>query len=79
MQLNALGRLQKYIGKSDKIAIVNNFTYPNVNYFLLVWHFSTCDSIRKIEKIQNRCLRIVLDDYDSDYEKKNGTKRKMEK
>ena len=77
MQLNALGRLQKYMGKSDKIAIANNFIYPNVNYVLLVWHFSTCDSIRKIEKIQNRCLRIVLDDYDSDYDAL--LRKKMEK
>ena len=29
----------------------------------LVWHFSTCELIRKIEKIQKCCLRIVLDDY----------------
>ena len=28
--------------------------------------FSTCEWIRKIEKIQKHGLRIVLDDYDSD-------------
>ena len=68
MQLNALGRLQKYMGKPEKVAIVNSFIYANFNYCPLVWHFSTCESIRKIEKIQKRCLRIVLDDYDSDYD-----------
>ena len=66
MQLNALGRLQKYMGKPEKVAIVNCFIYANFNYCPLVWHFSTCESIRKIEQIQKRCLRIVLDDYDSD-------------
>ena len=30
--------------------------------------FSSCKSIRKIEEIQNHCLRIVLDDYESDYD-----------
>ena len=30
--------------------------------------FSSCKSIRKIEEIQKHCLRIVLDDYDSDYD-----------
>ena len=50
------------------MAIVNSFIYANFNYCPLVWHFSTCESIRKIEKIQKRCLRIVLDDYDSDYD-----------
>ena len=48
--------------------IVNSSIYANFNYCLLVWHFSTCESIRKIEKIQKCCLRIVLDDYDSDYD-----------
>ena len=55
------------MGKSEKVAIVNGFIYANFNYCPLVWHFSTCESIRKIEKIQKRCLRIALDDYDSDY------------
>ena len=49
------------------MAIVNSFIYANFNYCPLVWHFSTCESIRKIEKMQKRCLRIALDDYDSDY------------
>ena len=31
MQLNALGRLQKYMGKSEKVAIVNSFIYANFN------------------------------------------------
>ena len=54
--------------KPEKVAIVNSFIYANFNYCSLVWHFSTCESIRKIEKIQQRCLRIVLDDYGSDYD-----------
>ena len=38
------------------------------NYFPLAWHFSTCELIRKMEKILKLCLRIVLDDYDSNYD-----------
>ena len=34
----------------------------------MVWHFTSCELIKKIEKIQKRCLRIVFDDYDSDYD-----------
>ena len=56
------------MGKSEKVTIVNSFIYANFNYCSLVWHFSTCESIRKIEKMQKRCLRIVLADYDSDYD-----------
>ena len=68
MQLNALGRLQKYMGKPEKVAIVNSFIYANFNYCSLVWHFSTCESIRNIEKIQKRCLIIVLNEYVSDFD-----------
>ena len=68
MQLNALSRLQKYMGKSEKEAIINSFILSNCNYCPLVWHFSSCKSIRKIAKIQKRCFRIILNDYESDYE-----------
>ena len=66
MQLNALGRLQKYMGKSEKVAIVNSFIHTNFKYCPVAWHFSTCKSIRKVEKTQKCCLRIILDGYDSD-------------
>ena len=56
------------MGKSEKLVIINSFIYANFNYCPLVWHFSTCESIRKIEKIQKRCPRIVLGDYNSDYD-----------
>ena len=68
MQLNALSRLQKYMGKSEKEVIINSFILSNFSYCPLVWYFSSCESIRKIEKIQKRCLRIILNDYESDYE-----------
>ena len=68
MQLNAFSRLQKYMGKSEKEATINSFILPNFNYCPLVWHFNSCESIRKIEKIQKHCLRITLNDYESDYE-----------
>ena len=80
MQLNALSRLQKYMGKAEKEAIINSFVLSNFNYCPLVWHFSSCESIRKIKKIQKRCLRIVLIDYESDYETllSNSNKPTME-
>ena len=68
MQLNALSKLQKYMGKSEKEAIINSFILSNFNYCPLVWHFSSCESLRKIKKIQKRCLRIILNDCESDYE-----------
>ena len=80
MQLNALSRPQKYKGKSEKEAIINSSVLSNFNYCPLVWHFSSCESIRKTKKIQKRCLRITLNDYESDYENllRNSNKPTME-
>ena len=36
MQLNALGRLQKYMRKPEKVAIINSFIYANFDYCPLV-------------------------------------------
>ena len=38
------------------------------SYCALFWHFINCKLVRKIEKIQKRYLRIVLNDYDSNYD-----------
>ena len=77
VQLNALYRLQKYMGKTEKNAIINNFIYSNYNYCHLVWHFCSCQSSKKIESTQKCCLRLVLNDCESDYatllKKKNTT------
>ena len=80
MELNALSRPQKYKGKSEKEAIINSSVLSNFNYCPLVWHFSSCESIRKMKKIQKRCLRITLNDYESDYETllRNSNKPTME-
>ena len=61
-QLNALIRLRNYIGKEEKKAIINSFIYANFNYCPLVWHFCSKFSIQKIENIQKRALRFLLND-----------------
>ena len=68
------------MGKSEKEAIINSFILSNFNYCPLVWHFSSCNTIRKIEKIQKRCLKIILNEYESDYETlpRNNNKPTME-
>ena len=76
MQLNPVCRLAKFMGNKEKIAMINSFVYSNFGYCPLVWHFCSCESSQKIEKIQKRCLRLELDDYESDHGnliKKNGT------
>ena len=68
MQLNALNRLRAYIGNKEMEILISNFIYSNFNYYPLVWHFSSCKSTARIEKIHKRCLRMILNDNTSDYQ-----------
>jgi len=67
-QLNALCRLRYLLGFEERKILVNSFIYANFNYCPLVWHFSSKKSINKIENIQKRALRFLLDDNSSSYE-----------
>jgi len=65
--LNALCRIKRFLGFNERKILVNSFIYGNFNYCPLVWHFCTKESSFKIENIQKRALRFLLNDYDSDY------------
>ena len=67
-QLNVLTRLKSSLNQVQKNIIANSFIYSNFNYCPLVWHFCSQRLINKIETIQKRILRFVLNDYASNYE-----------
>ena len=48
-QLNAIGRIQNYVGKKEKETIINTFVYSNFMYCPLAWHFCPKSSQNKIE------------------------------
>ena len=52
VMLYVLSRRQKYMWKWEKDAVVNSFFFSNFICCPLVWHLSSCESIRKIEKVQ---------------------------
>ena len=66
-QLNAIGRTQKYMGFKEKEVLLNIFVYSNFNYCPLAWHFCSSKSLNKIEKIQERALRLLQNNFTSDY------------
>ena len=66
-QLNAISRLQKYIASEPKKVLLNSFVFSNFNYCPLIWLFCSSKSSNKIDKIQERALRLSLNDYDSHY------------
>ena len=64
MQLNAISRLQRFMGKEQKETLI----FSNFNHCPSVWHFCPCKLSQKTEMIQLRCLRIIYNDYSSDYQ-----------
>ena len=66
-QLNAINRISPYLGQKEKEILINSFLYCNVNYDPFIWHFTTRKGINKIEKVQERSLKFILNDYDKTY------------
>ena len=67
-QLNALKRPGYFIEPKSLKTIVQSFILAHFNYCSLVWYFTSAKQINKIEKIQERALRYISDDYDFNYQ-----------
>ena len=65
-QLNALSRISKYLDTKSKSVLYHSFIASNFNYCPIVWHFCGVVNNNKLEKIQERSLRILFSDYESD-------------
>ena len=66
-QLNAISRIGTHRGQKEKEILINSFVYSNFNNDPFIWHFTTCKGINKIEKVQERSLKFILNDYDKTY------------
>ena len=67
-QLNALSRISRYLDISSCSLLFNSFVKSNFNYCPLVWHFCGKVNNGKIEKIQQRALKIIYKDRVSSYD-----------
>ena len=66
-QLNVLQRLKGSLDQDSRMAIYKSFIMSNFNYCPLIWMFTSKTSLSKLENIQKRALRFVLNDYQSGY------------
>ena len=68
-QLNPLIRLNCFLGIDEKKVLVNSFVLSNFNYCPLVGLSRLLNHGKKIENLQKRALRFLLNDHKSSYEK----------
>jgi len=61
-------RIGRHLFKLGKLNVYYSFILSNFNYCPLVWHFCGETNTRKIEKIQQRTLRFIYNDYSSGYD-----------
>ena len=62
----ALSRLSSYLHNSEKKLIFNSIVKPQFSYCPLVWIFCSRTS-NNVNKLRERSLRIVLNDYSSNF------------
>ena len=67
-KVNALIQIAKYLNTSQKTLLSSTFIYSQFNYCPLVWMFSGKDRNKKIDNLHKRVLRLLYDDYTSNYE-----------
>ena len=67
-QLNVLRRLSSLLDQESRMAIFRAFIVSNFNYCPLVWHFCGKTNTSKMEKLQERALRFVFNDFTSSYD-----------
>jgi hypothetical protein len=67
-QINALKRMKHNLDKPCKQTIYNSYISSNFNYCPSVWMFANKSNMEKLEKINKRALRFVINDNDADYD-----------
>ena len=66
-KIESLSRLSRYLHNSEKKLIFNLIIKSQFSYYPLVWMFCSRTSNSMINKLHERSLRIILNDYSSDF------------
>ena len=66
-QLNVMIRFRKLIFKATLVKLYKAFILPYFQYCSSVWHFCGARNTVKLDTLNKRCLRFILDDFESPY------------
>ena len=67
LKLNALSRITPYLDFSKKKLLINAFFLSQFNYCQLVWMFHNGTINNKINRLHERCLRLLYNDKKSSF------------
>ena len=67
-QINALKRISKFLNIQGRLAIYKSFIFSNFIYCPVVWIFCGRKNSDKLEKLQERAIRFVFNDYSTSYD-----------
>ena len=67
-KVNALARIASYMVESKRILLMKTFMLSYFNYCPLIWMFCSRKSNSRINRINERAMRIAHDDYESTFE-----------
>ena len=67
-QINALQRLTKFLDYSCKLKIYESFVLSNFSYCSVIYNTFNVTQDKKIEKLNERALRLVCNDYTSPFD-----------
>ena len=67
-QFNVMLRFRKLISKDTLLRLYKAFIMPHFNYCSSVWHFCGARNTEKMDTLNKRILRFILQDYNSPYD-----------
>ena len=66
-KLNAIKRMGNFLSQGQKSSLCYAHVISYFNYCSLVWHFGSLKNIHNTEKLHERAIRFIYDDYETDY------------
>ena len=67
-QFNVMLRFRKLINKETLLKLYKAFILPHFYYCSSVWHFCGARNADKVDNLNKRILRFILQDYSSPYD-----------
>ena len=67
-KLSVLARIKPYMKLTKRRILMNAFLDSQFNYCLLIWMFHSRNLSNKINRVQERCLRVICNDKTSSFE-----------